>query len=92
MQAILTVKLTPRSSRNAIERIEDGVLIMRVTAPPVGGAANRAVCEIIAESLRIPKSRVKIRSGAASRTKTVEIDDLATHDALERLSRNPAND
>jgi uncharacterized protein (TIGR00251 family) len=67
------LRVVPRSSRNAIDGTRDGRLVVRITAPPVDGAANEAVIGAVAEFYGVPKSRVRIVSGARSRNKTVEI-------------------
>jgi len=67
------LRVVPRSSRNAIDGTRDGRLVVRITAPPVDGAANEAVIGAVAKFYGVPKSRVRIVSGARSRNKTVEI-------------------
>ena len=91
---IVTVRLTPKGGRDAIECIEtlaDGnaVLKTRVRAAPHEGAANEALCRVLAKALGVPPSRVEIVGGAASRIKRVKIvGDAATLGAaLENLSR-----
>ncbi|MEX2374535.1 MAG: DUF167 domain-containing protein [Dehalococcoidia bacterium] len=72
--ARITVRLTPRASRDEIVGERDGVLLVRVTAPPVDGAANDALVRILAKALRVSRGSISIVSGATSRTKVVEID------------------
>ncbi len=68
----LTLKVTPKSSRNEIVGIgEDGSLKVRVTAAPEKGQANAAVCELLAREFGLPKRNVSILRGATSHTKTV---------------------
>lgn len=71
MKVIVQVK--PNSGRNEVVTAEDGSLIVRVTAPPVEGKANGKALELLARHFGVPKSRVRILRGAASRRKTVEI-------------------
>ncbi|MCI4677377.1 DUF167 family protein [Rhodoblastus acidophilus] len=86
----LHVRLTPKSSRDALEGAEtrdDGarVLKARVRAVPEDGKANAALIALVAKSLKVPASRVKLASGAASRQKTLFIEGDA--EALaERLA------
>ena len=89
MKAVLRVRLTPRSGKNVIEGIQDGVVRARVTAAPVKGAANEALCELLAQALRLPKTAVAIQSGATARLKSVEVSGIATDEALSRLERGP---
>jgi len=73
----LTVRLTPRGGRDAIDGwTTDGVLRVRVAAAPSDGAANEALTRLLAGVLDVPPSRVRVVLGAASRTKTVAIDGL----------------
>lgn len=69
--AIFDVTVQPRSSRKGLERGAGGVLRVRLTAPPAEGAANRQCVEVLAKFLGVPKSAVKIVSGAASRRKRI---------------------
>ena len=73
----LTVRVTPRGGRDAIEGFTvDGELRVRVAAAPADGAANESVCRLIARALGISPSRVSIAAGAGSRTKVIAIDGL----------------
>ncbi len=88
MKAVLRVRLTPRSARNVIEGIQDGVVLARVAAAPVKGAANDALCQLLAQALRLPKTSISIQSGAAARVKSVEVNGIETDEALSRLQGN----
>jgi hypothetical protein len=70
---VVAVRVKPNSRRPRIEAAADGALIAHLAAPPLEGRANRELLERLAEYLSVPKSRLRIRSGAASRAKLVEI-------------------
>jgi uncharacterized protein YggU (UPF0235/DUF167 family) len=75
----LHVRLTPKSSRDALEGVEtlaDGqsVLKARVRAVPEDGKANDALIALAAKSLKIPSSRIRIASGATSRHKILALE------------------
>lgn len=75
----VALRVTPRGGRDEIDGVEtlaDGrcVLKVRVRAVADGGEANRAVTELLARALGVPKARVRILSGATSRLKQVAID------------------
>lgn len=75
----LSVRLTPRASRDRLDGIatlSDGrkVVAARVRAVPDKGAANRALAALIAKSLDVPKSAVAVIAGHAARLKQVRID------------------
>ncbi len=78
----LTVRVIPRSSRNAIEW-DQGVLKARLTAPPVDGAANDALIALLAERLGLPRRSISIVHGATGRQKIVEIAGM-TQEAVEQ--------
>jgi uncharacterized protein (TIGR00251 family) len=69
----VAVRVAPRASRNAIEGEHGGALKVRLTAPPVEDRANQALRELLAETLNVPVSAVKIVGGARSRRKRVAI-------------------
>jgi len=69
------VRLTPRGGADRVEGVgEDGVLRARVAAPPADGAANEALCRLLAHELGIARRSVRIVAGASSRRKVVEVD------------------
>jgi uncharacterized protein len=67
----------PGASKTQIVGMHDGLIKVRVAAPPVEGAANQALVEFVAKRLRIPKSRVRVVSGLTSRRKVLEIDGVS---------------
>lgn len=81
----LRVRVTPRSARNEAVRYDEGVLYVRVTAPPVEGAANRAVTELVARLLAIPRSHVTVRSGTSGRDKLLSVEGVAETDMITRI-------
>ena len=90
---VITVRLTPKGGRDAVEGIEtraDGtaVLKVRVRAAPTEGEANAALCQLLAKALGVPPSRVEVVGGATSRVKRVKIvgDAAALSATLENLS------
>jgi uncharacterized protein (TIGR00251 family) len=85
MEARIRVRLTPRAARDEIAGWRDGMLLARVTAPPVEGRANAALARLLARALDLPPSRVGVIAGARGREKTVAIDGLSQEEALRRL-------
>jgi uncharacterized protein YggU (UPF0235/DUF167 family) len=70
-----SVRLTPRGGREAVDGVgEDGALRARVAAPPVEGAANDALCRLLARALGVAPGDVRIVGGASGRRKLVEAD------------------
>lgn len=76
---VVTVRLTPKGGRDAIdgvERLADGVAVLkaRVRAAAHEGAANAALQTLLAKTLGVAPSRVRLVAGAGARIKTVEIE------------------
>lgn len=67
------VHVQPRSSRSGVDGVHGEALRVRVNAPPVDGAANEAVVEVLATALGVPRRAVSIVAGHASRSKVVEV-------------------
>lgn len=68
-----SVHVQPRSSRSGVDGVHGDALRVRVNAPPVDGAANEAVIEVLAKALGVPRRAVSIVGGHASRAKVVEV-------------------
>jgi len=79
------VRVQPRASRSGVEGVHGDALKVRVTAPPVDGAANEAVVDAIAEALGVSRRAVRIVSGETGRNKVVEVDGVGA-DAVRRLA------
>ena len=74
--ASFAVKVAPRASQNKISQIADGALKVRLTAPPVDGAANQALVKLLAKALGLSKSKVRVIKGFKSRDKRVLVEGL----------------
>jgi hypothetical protein len=70
---IIEVKVDPRSSRNEIVGACDKIIRIKLTAPPVGGAANAMLIELLAEKFGIRKSDIIIMKGESSRHKLIKL-------------------
>ncbi len=84
--ARIKVRVTPRTSRNEVTGIQDGVLHVRVTAAPVDGAANAAITKLIADHIGVAKGRISLVSGAKGREKTFAVDGLTPDELQLRLT------
>ena len=69
--AVLTVHVQPKAARTEYVGTHGDALKFRVSAPPVEGAANEALCSFLAERFGLPKGAVVVRAGLASRRKQV---------------------
>ncbi len=80
----INVRVIPRSSKNSIEW-EEGTLKVRLTAPPVDGAANEALLTLLAQRLGLPKRDIHIIQGATGRHKIVEITGMTLEELEQRI-------
>ncbi len=87
-EARIEVRLRPRSHRDQLMGIEDGVLLARVTAPPLDGRANKALCRMIAKRIGIAPSKVSVVQGEKSRNKLVRVEGASATE-LEQALRDP---
>lgn len=81
----IKVLVTPRSSSNKVAGERDGAIKVALTAPPVEGAANKALVELLAKLLGVPRSSVSLVSGETSRQKTVRALGVSVEEALAKL-------
>jgi len=82
---LLTVHVQPRSSQNQLVSELPERLTLRLTAPPVEGAANAACRAFLAELLGLPKSRVLVLHGETARRKVIRIQNAELPHVLARL-------
>jgi uncharacterized protein len=88
---ILTVRVIPRARRAELAGIRDDALLIRLTAPPVEGAANAELIELVSEAFAIPKRSITIVTGDRARVKRVRlagIDAATVRSRLEMLARS----
>ena len=95
---VLSVRLTPRSDREAIDgiaQLADGkaVLQVRVRAPPVDGQANAALVRLIAAAFGVRPRDVSLVAGESARLKRVEVSGSAAAltAALGKFCTSPTN-
>ena len=81
----LRVRVQPRASKDALGGERDGALVVRLTAPPVEGAANEALARFLGRALGVAPSAVRVLSGASGRNKVVSVAGLDAATARERL-------
>ena len=82
--AVFQVKIVASSSRTAVAGRLDGMLKIKVAAPPEKGKANQAIIKFLAAELGVKKKQVVIASGLTSTIKQIRISDTTTSD-IEKL-------
>lgn len=83
--ALVRVRVTPRSGRDALAGWLDGVLRVRLAAAPVDGRANEALVRLLADAAGLPASRVQIVTGQRGREKRVSFEGLDIETLVARL-------
>ena len=81
----LDVRVTPRAGRTGFAGMREDVLLVRLAAAPVDGAANEELINLIAKTLRIPRRDVTIVSGERSRNKRIRIAGLTQEAVMAKL-------
>jgi len=83
----IEVRLRPRGHADELLGLVDGVLQARVSAPPVDGKANKALCRLVAKKVGVAPSRVSIVRGEKSRQKLLLVEGIDEATSIEKLSK-----
>ena len=81
----IKVYIQPNSKKSGYAGVYDGLPKLKITAPPVDGAANAEIIKIFSKILNIPKSDIIISSGQASRLKILDINTDKSHEEITAL-------
>jgi uncharacterized protein len=82
---LVRIRVTPRAARTEFLGVAEGRLRVRLQAPPVDGAANKALTDFFAKALSLPKSAVTVERGETGREKTLRIAGCQGSALLEKL-------
>ena len=82
----LAIKVTPNASRNEITDFKDGVLQLKIAAPPLKGKANKEIIDFLSRVLGVKKSSIAIIRGLTSRNKIIAIEEMSGDEVLKRIS------
>ncbi len=88
-EARIEVRLQPRASRDELVGLRDGVLHVRVCAPPLDGEANRALCRLLAGRAGIARTRVEVVRGVRARNKLVRVAGIGAAELYALLGLEP---
>ena len=83
---IIAIRVIPRASVSKVDGMRGGAWLVRLRTPPVDGAANAELIEVLASTLRIPKRDISIVAGERSRLKRVSIGGLDAATIAARLA------
>lgn len=81
----IAIRVLPRASKSEIVGMVEGTLKVRVTAPPVDGAANAEIIKLFAKTFAVAKSDISIISGETSRNKRIKIANLSQSKFEEKI-------
>ena len=84
-EAKISVRVYPNAARSEVVNFPDGVLRVKVSAPPVKGKANKELIALLSQVLGVDRSRVSITKGHTSRNKIIAIDGLGQEEITKRL-------
>jgi uncharacterized protein (TIGR00251 family) len=84
---ILNVRVIPRAGKAGVAGLRGDALLVRLTAPPVEGAANAELIEVLADAFKMPKRAVAIVGGERSRTKRVRLQGIEASTVRSRIER-----
>jgi uncharacterized protein len=87
----LRVRVIPRASKSGIAGTRDGALLVRLNSPPVEGAANAELIQVISDALGVPKRSVSIVSGQRSRLKRIVVHGVTMDDVNAKFKIQNAN-
>ena len=87
----IAIRLQPRARANEIVGERDGVLVVRVSAPPLDGRANDALCRLIAKRARVGVRSVSVVRGASAREKVVRVEGMSLEALRDALGIAPAS-
>lgn len=86
-QARIVVRVRPNASQNEVLGFKDGVLHVRIAAPPIEGRANQELTRFLSEILAVSKSNLTIDKGVTARRKAIVISGLTQVEIIRRLER-----
>lgn len=81
----IKIYIQPNSKKSGYAGVYGGIPKLKITAPPVDGAANAEIIKIFSKLLNIPKSDIIISSGQASRLKILDINTDKSHEEITAL-------
>ena len=88
----ISLQVHPNAGRDEILGFTDGVLQVKIAAPPIKGKANERLVAFLSRLLGVGKGSISIIRGHTSRNKLIKINDLSRKDIIERLSFSSDDD
>jgi len=85
-EARVALLVHPNAARNEVSGFSEGVLRVKIAAPPTRGRANKELTAFLSQLLSVGKSSIKIIRGHTSRNKLITISGLSQEEVRQRLS------
>jgi uncharacterized protein (TIGR00251 family) len=85
---VFAARIVPGSSRTAVCGLFDGMLKIKVSAPPEKGKANRCLVEFLAKQLGVKKNAIHLVSGQTNRVKRLQVSGISSAMLLKKLNLN----
>ena len=82
---LLRLRIVPRASRTEVVGLYGDAIRIRLSAPPVDGAANETLLRFLSDRLSVPRSAVRLIAGDTSRSKVVTVSGIDLQQATLRL-------
>ncbi len=82
----ISLRVYPNASRNEVVGFTNGILRVKVSAPPIKGKANRELITFLSRLLGVGKGSVNIIKGHTTRNKVVAVDGLSQEEVMKQLS------
>ena len=86
-RATVVVHVQPNASQNRVTRFQDGVLHLKIAAPPVKGRTNQELSRFLSDIFDVPKGNITIEKGMASRKKVIAVKGLTQYQVVEQLKK-----
>ena len=84
---VLALLIQPRASKSRVVGVHDGRLKVAVAAPPVDGAANKALLRLLAKRLGVARGALTVEAGATGRRKRLRVRGVSPQEIVARLAR-----
>jgi uncharacterized protein (TIGR00251 family) len=81
----ISIHVYPNAPRNQVVGLRDGVLAVKIAAPPLRGQANRELVAFLSQLLGVSKSRLAIIRGHTSRNKLISVSGLTKEEVIKKL-------
>jgi len=81
----ISLRVYSNAGKNAVGSFTDGVLRVKVSAPPTRGKANKELITFLSQLLKISKGSISIAKGHTTRNKVIAIDGLSQEEVMKRF-------